>query len=176
MAGGTYGAVALSPGFQPDPLLLSGVAGNELPARGFRRRCRGYVSAQPSLVALFLDGGSSCSFVPRRSLQQVVSSLLDNASDAAPGQRIELRASANAHAWRIEVSDRGTSTSQGADFGHQPGSTKPFGMGIGLFLGRAILERLGGTLEFERGPTGTTAILTLPTTTAARVAPERIPA
>lgn len=121
----------------------------------------------PELVELRLEGGESLSWVPRRSLLQVIASLLDNAADAAPGQRIELRARAHGAAWRIEVCDRGATPERNLEeVGHEPGTTKPFGMGIGLFLGRAILERLGGTLELQRHADGTTAVLLLPTAAA----------
>lgn len=120
-------------------------------------------SREPALVALSLEGAESRSFIPRRSLQQVIASLLENASDSAPGERIELRARATASSWRIEVKDRGAIPLDPRRLGTEPGSTKPFGMGIGLFLGRAILERLGGTLELESDTSGTTAVLVLPT-------------
>jgi hypothetical protein len=42
-------------------------------------------------------------------------------------------------------------------------------MGLGLFLGRAVLERLGGTLEFEVERDVTRAVLRLPAAAEGRV-------
>lgn len=119
---------------------------------------------EPDRVRLHVEGGSRRAWVPRRSLIQVLTSLLENASDAAPGEDIELHAQDTGATWRIAVIDRGKQVPEGLlRLGDEPTSTKPFGMGIGLFLGRAILERLGGTLELRHDAQGTTAVLHLPT-------------
>ena len=46
--------------------------------------------------------------------------------------------------------------------GEQPMSSRQ-GLGVGLFVGRAVLERLGGTMEIESAPgRGTRVTLRLP--------------
>ena len=97
---------------------------------------------------------------------QAVSSLLKNAFDASNGaDPVVLRFRALAEASRIEVHDRGVGMS--ADARRRAG--EPFyttkepgrGLGLGLFLVRAFVERAGGRLEFN-AESGTTAILELP--------------
>jgi two-component system sensor histidine kinase RegB len=97
---------------------------------------------------------------------QALSSLLRNAFEAGDAtSRVELRVGQRGPSVRIEVQDHGTGMSSEA----QRRAGEPFyttkgpgqGMGLGLFLARAVAERLGGTLQF-RGEGGTTAILELP--------------
>lgn len=120
----------------------------------------------PEIVELRVTDGETRSVVPRRSLTQVLSSLLENAREAAPAARVRLEARRQHDAWLIEVHDAGRSPPAEAlaRMGREPMPSRPFGMGIGLFLGRAILERLGGKLEIRAGAGGTTAVLTVPIT------------
>ena len=71
------------------------------------------------------------------------------------------------HHLKIEVEDRG----EGMDPERARRATDPFfttkdpgrGMGLGLFLTRSVLERLGGDLTFESRPgAGTRACVRLP--------------
>lgn len=136
-------------------------------------------AVKPELIHLVVQGDTnSRALLPRRSLLGVLASLLDNAQEAAPGQRVDLCAFDTGHRWRIEVLDRGQPipSSQLSRLGQEPASTKPFGMGMGLFLGRAVLERLGGTLEFRSQEAGMSALLTLPLSTGAGAAPETVDA
>lgn len=105
----------------------------------------------------------SALYLPRRSLAGVVTALVENGLEATPSEPVLLRASA-VQGWCIEVIDRGEGPQASAAprLGQLPLSTKPDGMGIGLFLGRAILARLGGTLELLSERDGTRAVLRLP--------------
>ena len=90
--------------------------------------------------------------------------LLDNAADAnalAGQSAIMMRASLGGEALQIDVEDTGDGPLP------VPGrsvveSAKPNGFGAGLMILRTNLERLGGTLEFRRGVTGSVASLRLP--------------
>ena len=101
---------------------------------------------------------------PRRALLQVLRSLLANALVAAPDATVELTAETSDETARIVVYDEG----EGMDeellevAGEQPMSSRQ-GLGVGLFVGRAVLERLGGTMEIESAPgRGTRVTLRLP--------------
>lgn len=101
---------------------------------------------------------------PRRALLQVLRSLLANALRASPGSPVELSADTVDATACIVVHDEG----EGMDeellevAGEQPLSSRQ-GLGVGLFVGRAILERLGGTMEIDSAPgEGTRVTLRLP--------------
>jgi two-component system sensor histidine kinase RegB len=94
--------------------------------------------------------------------------LIKNAVQAsAPGSAIELRASVRGDTFEFEVEDHGAGMTPEvlARAGEPFFTTKPpsgpaRGMGLGLFLARAVAERLGGGLEIDSTPgRGTTARL-----------------
>jgi two-component system sensor histidine kinase RegB len=83
---------------------------------------------------------------------------------------VEIRLAAEGHWVRIEIHDQGPGMP--ADVLERAG--EPFfttkggqgGMGLGLFLARSVVERLGGRLRLSSVPRkGTTAIVELPTAT-----------
>ena len=97
---------------------------------------------------------------------QALSSLLKNAFDASEAASpVILRFTQQDSMLRIEVHDRGVGMS--AEARRRAG--EPFyttkepgrGLGLGVFLARALAERSGGTLRFE-GDAGTMAILEIP--------------
>lgn len=108
-------------------------------------------------------------------LVRVVVNLLDNALRAsAPGQAVELRASADSRELSIEVIDRGRGMS--AELlrrVQQPFfSTRALGSGsgLGLFVSRRILETLGGSLVLRSAPwAGTSARVSIPVSSDDRV-------
>jgi two-component system sensor histidine kinase RegB len=117
--------------------------------------------------------------VPRRAFGQVLRGLLDNARDASPpGLAVSLRVRAETgledggkdgalSRVTFEVADRGPGIP--ADVLGRVGepffTTKPAGkgMGLGVFLARAVVERLGGEVAIQsaRG-VGTTATVSVP--------------
>ena len=120
--------------------------------------------SQPDRVCIEVEGPrESALYLPRRSLAGVVTALVENGLAASRAEPVVLRASA-ARGWCIEVIDRGAGPEPNdlSRLGYEPLSTKAGGMGIGLFLGRAILERLGGSLELRTERYVTRALLTLP--------------
>jgi two-component system sensor histidine kinase RegB len=86
--------------------------------------------------------------VPDRTLDQTLVSLLNNAADANP-DGIEMHGSWRAGALELEIRDRGTGVA--ADVldvaGRARISTKSDGLGMGLLLARAAIERFGGHVE-----------------------------
>jgi two-component system sensor histidine kinase RegB len=105
---------------------------------------------------------------PVRGLARALRSLLKNAIQASPpGEPVELRFSQRGQMIQVQVSDKGTGMPPeilervGEPFftTKVPGE----GMGLGLFLTRALAEQLGGDIEVtSEAGTGTTASLRLP--------------
>jgi two-component system sensor histidine kinase RegB len=105
---------------------------------------------------------------PPRGLERALRVLLQNALQAAPpGTRVALRAARRGAEVSVEVEDRGAGMEPevlgraGEPFftTQEPGQ----GSGLGLFLARALVEHLGGTLVLESEPgRGTTARILLP--------------
>lgn len=93
--------------------------------------------------------------VADRTLVQAVVNVLANAADASP-EHVELHARWNAERLRIDVRDRGPGLAP-ALRGH---AGEPFvttkapgrGLGLGLYLARAALARIGGSLELRDAP------------------------
>ncbi|HJZ88440.1 MAG TPA: ATP-binding protein [Polyangia bacterium] len=106
--------------------------------------------------------------LPPRAVAQAIRGVIRNAQDASPADaEVVLHAQAGEHALLIEVRDCGTGMAPevlaraGEPFftTKQPGR----GMGLGLFLTRAVLERLGGQLQLESAQgRGTRALVRLP--------------
>jgi two-component system, sensor histidine kinase RegB len=115
------------------------------------------VEVDPALGALRL---------PRNALQQVLQSLVRNSFDAS-AEQVVLRLRGNGAHYRFEVEDRGSGMAPEvlARAGEPFFTTKPpgKGMGLGLFLARAVTERLGGSMSLSSLPAqGTKVTLELP--------------
>ncbi len=111
------------------------------------------------------DAEQSRASLPRRLLLSVVQSLLDNALEASPpGATVHLEASSDTGTWSVKISDTGVGMNDAAleRVGREPFSSKATGMGVGLFLGSTIVDRLGGSLQFLSDSSGTTVRLTVP--------------
>ena len=111
--------------------------------------------------------------VPRRAIEQLVSSLVRNGLDASgEAGRVELSLDVVDEALVIEVTDRGEGMSAEAlaRAGEPFFTTKPVGrgMGLGLFLARTLASQLGGSLDLESTlGKGTRAICRLPESSTA---------
>jgi two-component system sensor histidine kinase RegB len=93
-----------------------------------------------------------------------IRNLLDNAADASP-DAIHFAATWTAQNLTITIEDRGAGISPViADTLGNPGvTTKPDGMGMGIFLTRSVVTRLEGTLDLRPAAQGgTVATMTLP--------------
>jgi two-component system sensor histidine kinase RegB len=110
-------------------------------------------------------------YVPPRAVAQALRGVIQNARQASPrDDTVAVSVRVAGESWRIEVRDRGRGMTPDvlARAGEPFFTTKPsagpeHGMGLGLFLTRTVLERVGGRLELASEPgRGTTATLVLP--------------
>ncbi len=105
--------------------------------------------------------------VPPRAISQALRSLVTNAQDASAGAEVAVSAAIAAGVLRLEVSDRGAGITPDvlARLGEPFFTTKApgRGMGLGLFLARAVVEGVGGQLAIDSRPgRGTTVAVTVP--------------
>jgi len=103
--------------------------------------------------------------VAEQTLSQAVLNVLNNAADASP-ESVELEARWNETALILEVRDRGSGLSAAVErrIGEPFFTTKGAdGMGLGLFLAHAAIERLGGSVQlYNHARGGACCRLTLP--------------
>jgi two-component system sensor histidine kinase RegB len=100
------------------------------------------------------------------TIAQAIINLLNNAADASP-QNIEIDINWNAQnmQWAIKDSGAGIAEEVTAHLGKSFISTKTKGLGIGLLLTQATINRYGGTVSLHnRVPRGTITRLELPIT------------
>jgi two-component system sensor histidine kinase RegB len=106
--------------------------------------------------------------VPARAVTQALRAVIDNAVRASgPDARVTVKLSAEARRFFIEVVDSGSGMTRDVlDRAGEPFfTTRPpgSGMGLGLFLTRAVIERIGGEVVLDSiEGRGTRALLTLP--------------
>ncbi|BAZ93243.1 two-component sensor histidine kinase [Thiohalobacter sp. COW1] len=99
-----------------------------------------------------------------RMLNQALINILDNAAQASPDQ-VEWRAHIDQDELIMEILDRGAGLTSEAKqrVGKEPFTTKPEGMGLGLFLAHAVISRLGGYVTlFNRDGGGLCTRIQLP--------------
>jgi two-component system sensor histidine kinase RegB len=106
--------------------------------------------------------------LPPRAVSQALRSLVTNAQDASPSTAaVLLHARRDGGVLEVEIRDRG----QGIPSEVMARVGEPFfttkapgrGMGLGLFLARAVLEGVGGSLQIDSNPdTGTEVRARLP--------------
>lgn len=111
------------------------------------------------------DVAASPIHVPQRLLVQALRRLIVNAREASGELPVLLRASRVEDRVRIEVVDQGAGMDPVhlARVGEPFFTTKPRGMGLGLYFARTVVDSCGGTLQLSSEPgKGTVASLTLP--------------
>jgi two-component system sensor histidine kinase RegB len=146
-------------GEAPADLAVADLVRDVLDALPAGEAVRVHVDRAPSAVAATL---------PRRAVARAVASLVRNALDATvPPDPVLLRVASDERALRVTVRDHGPGmTAEVLARAVEPFfSTKPAGkgMGLGLFLVRALAEGLGGRLTIRSEPgAGATADLELP--------------
>ena len=107
---------------------------------------------------------------PQRPVVQALRNVITNAQDASPaGPEVIVRAAIHGKSIRVQVQDLGAGMPPAvlARAGEPFFTTKDQGrgMGLGLFLTRAVIEELGGELAIDSVPRrGTTVSMTLPIT------------
>ena len=107
--------------------------------------------------------------VAEQTLAQAITNILNNAADASP-HHVEINCSWTPGELSVEIADRGPGLAP--DIAQRAGeaftTTKTSGLGLGLFLTFATLERLGGEIHlFNRDGGGTLCQLKLPLTSLA---------
>jgi two-component system sensor histidine kinase RegB len=115
-------------------------------------------------VSVEVQAGEAPVLMADVTLTQAIINILNNAADASP-EHIDLSCRWQDGHIEIEVNDDGQGLPP--DLQQRIGSpfisTKSGGRGLGLFLSRAVVERLGGSLTLaDRQPHGVCARLTLP--------------
>ena len=117
------------------------------------RRQRPLVAAQ-----LRLEGGQpGPRVVMDATLGQALLNLFNNAADASPEQ-VEIAVRWDADSFEAQVLDRGGGIASAVQMrlGRELVTTREDGMGMGLVLAYAAVERSGGTLSFAARPGGGT--------------------
>ena len=107
-------------------------------------------------------------WVPQEAVAQVVRNLIHNGLDASNKEgRVRLESNINAGNLQLSIIDSG----QGMTLDVLNRASDPFfttkepgrGIGLGLFLARNVISRLGGDLDFQSTPGfGTVAVATIP--------------
>jgi two-component system sensor histidine kinase RegB len=106
--------------------------------------------------------------VPARAISEAIRGVLKNAQDVSPaGAAVTLMVRRRDGAIDFTVGDRGPGIPAAVldRVGEPFFTTKPIGqgMGLGLFLARAVVERIGGSLRLDsRVGLGTTAVVRVP--------------
>ena len=107
--------------------------------------------------------------LPPRAVSQALRSLVTNAQDASPpNTAVVVTVSCDARTLELVIRDHGPGMPSEimARIGEPFFTTKPpgRGMGLGLFLARAVIEAVGGTLQISsRAGSGTCVLVALPT-------------
>jgi two-component system sensor histidine kinase RegB len=102
--------------------------------------------------------------IAERTLTQALINILNNAADVSP-EDIRLEATGTVSSLTLVISDRGPGLHEGVSgqLGQHPVTTKDDGMGFGLYLARATVNRLDGDLSIRnREEGGTITRITLP--------------
>jgi len=102
--------------------------------------------------------------IAERTLTQALVNILNNAADVSP-EHIRLEATGTVSRLTLVISDRGPGLHEGVSgqLGRRFVTTKDDGMGVGLYLARATVRRLGGDLSIRNGEQGGTITrITLP--------------
>ena len=111
--------------------------------------------------------------LPPRAVSQALRSLVTNAQDASPAHAVVFTARRDGEALVVRIRDRGPGIPEDvmARIGEPFFTTKApgRGMGLGLFLARAVIEGVGGSLDIDSSrEAGTEVVVRLPTDVAGR--------
>jgi len=154
--------------------VISADAGADRAEAGHRMRVRAFLAGvidhwqnqHPDANLVYREDSHApeADILAERMLGQALVNILDNAADVSP-DAIELTAAWNRTELSLEIADRGTGfdTNIHARLGNTPVTTKEDGLGLGLYLAHATLQRLGGAVTFRnREGGGSVTRITLP--------------
>ena len=81
-------------------------------------------------------------------LNLALTNILDNAADVSP-ERLEIDSNIDQQQWDLTIRDfgPGLTSEDEQKIGQQGFSTKAHGLGLGLYLSHAVIERLGGVVK-----------------------------
>jgi two-component system sensor histidine kinase RegB len=135
------------------------------------------IRAEPKVLRELDDDVAQSSLrLPPRAVSQALRSLITNAQDASPStSAVVLTARREADELAVVIRDRGAGIPDEvmARIGEPFFTTKApgRGMGLGLFLARAVIEGVGGSLEIDSQRGGGTEVrVRLPADAGARTA------
>jgi two-component system sensor histidine kinase RegB len=154
--------------------VISVSAGAERAEAGHRMRVKDYLDQvitawreqRPNinLNATISSQAVAADILAERTLSQALINILNNAADASPDD-VSFQADWDNQQLELEVSDRGAGLAAEVhnQLGKTPVTTKDEGLGVGLFLAQATIQRLGGTLSINNREAGGTILrITLP--------------
>jgi two-component system sensor histidine kinase RegB len=122
-------------------------------------------SQRPDATPVFrIETGPELDIIAERSLSQALINVLNNAADASP-EALSIAVKWNTTTLSLEISDSGPGLNADIheQLGKAPVTTKPEGLGVGLYLAYATIQRVGGELSISnRDSGGTTVRITLP--------------
>ena len=154
--------------------VISASAGAGRAESGHRMAVRQYLDAvleewrqqhpHARLTAHISELAPEAMIIAERTLTQALHNVLGNAADASPDD-VMLEADWSKDELTLTVADRGPGLREDiyAQLGKQPVTTKPEGLGVGLYLAHATIRRLGGDLGVSnRKQGGTTVRISMP--------------
>jgi len=154
--------------------VISASAGAGRAESGHRMPVRQYLDAvleewrqqypHASLTVNISESAPEAMIIAERTLTQALHNVLSNAADASP-DAVTLGADWSRDTLTLTVADRGPGLREDiyAQLGKQPVTTKPEGLGVGLYLAHATIRRLGGDLGVSNRKQGGTQVrITMP--------------
>lgn len=154
--------------------VLSASAGAERAESGHRMPVRAYIDdvidtlhmqrPDAMLGVRISDGPADAQILAERTLTQALVNIINNAIDASP-ENVTLHAGWSTDELAITVADRGPGLSEELRnmLGKTPVTTKDGGLGVGVYLANATIERIGGKLYIDNREGGGTELqITLP--------------
>jgi len=152
---------------------LRAESGSLVPVRDFLDQVIDAWSRQRMHAAIetrFLPGPASARIINEYTLHQSLINLLNNAADVS-SEPLTLEASWDLGQLSVDILDNGPGLHPGvaSSIGQHKCSDKEYGMGLGLFLTHATIQRLGGEIAlFDRDAGGTCTRIRLPLTDFSR--------
>ncbi len=124
-------------------------------AEWVERLLRNWQLLRPEAQAAFtVQAGEPCRVAWSLVVEQAVINVLNNAADA--GSQLQVQVQWDEQALRIEIADDGPGIDERITSKRAQVKASEKGMGLGLLLSHASLERAGGTLSLQTRPEGGT--------------------